>query len=157
MRRTGRARRPLAIIWADLGRAAVAHLAEGDPQVDRMELDPPVARAPVDDTRRLERIVRFLHTVEAEIVASDDLIVLGPDPVHEQLADRLRERDGRYAIRRTITGQPAARLSDRQLVARLRRAGDAAARSRAGAGGTWLWPEAATERYEEILRWRDES
>ena len=150
--RPARDPRPMALVWTDMRCGIVAHMADGEVRLDRIDLDPMVAAAPIGEPRRLENIVRFMHGVEAELVGRDDLLLLGPDGVHEQLAERLRERDARYAIRRTITCAAAAHLSDCRLVARLRRALDAPPRSRDGPEMSWRSADAVLHRYEEMLR-----
>lgn len=136
------------------------HWADGEAKVDRIESDVPahhrstghVRHDPAirhggggtpqtaDEPRRLEHLVRFMSEVEARLLADDDLLLLGPGTVHEHLAQRLQERDHRYGITRTIECRTAPRMTDRQLVARLRRAMGAEPRRRSVGAYRWIWP-----------------
>ena len=72
--------------------------------------------------RRLEHLGRFLDEVTQRLDAADGLLVIGPGTVRSRLVRRIRESDAHHGRRRTVTCEAAPRLTDRQLVAWVRRA-----------------------------------
>lgn len=72
--------------------------------------------------RRLERLSRFLSAVARRLSPEAELVVLGPGAVHERLAREVADEDRHRRIRRAIRVGAAARMANRQLVARLRAA-----------------------------------
>jgi hypothetical protein len=74
---------------------------------------------------RLEHLHAFLTQVQAVLPTDDELLLLGDGTVVEQLAARVRADDAHHRRTRTVQVQKAERMTDRQLVARLREfAGD---------------------------------
>lgn len=72
------------------------------------------------EPHRLEHLARFLDAVAERIAAEDDVLVIGPGTVRTRLARRLREEDERRPSGRAVHTEASARLTSRQLVARLR-------------------------------------
>jgi hypothetical protein len=69
----------------------------------------------------LEHLARFLDAVVAAIADVDDLLLLGPGTVRDHLEHRLIETASpRVLADRRIVSEPAGRVTERQLVARLR-------------------------------------
>jgi len=102
------------------------------------------------DPRRLEHLERFLASVMDRVPTNDDLILLGPGTVHEQLAREIRDRDAEHRTGRDVRCEAAQPLTRAQLTARLRRAmGDEPRRRTVGA---YRWsdvPDAA--RFERSM------
>ena len=150
------ARLPFAVVWIDSRQAIIARREAGTVSVDRLASDVPPHRrstrhvrydptvshgggAPcgAGDARRLEHLAGFLKRVSESLPASADLIVVGPGTVHERLARAIRERDAIHGVARHVGCEVAARLTSRQIVARLGVAsGDPARRRTAGPHGT---------------------
>lgn len=79
----------------------------------------------------------------ADLVGEDErLIILGPGTVREHLERSLRDHDDRMGRARTITCEPASRLTKRQLVARLRDLLGASPRRRTVGRYRWTTPVA---------------
>jgi hypothetical protein len=89
-----------------------------DPRVRHGGSGPHAAGEP----NRLEHLARFLATVARRLPSDEDLLLIGPGTVHEHLARLVREQDGVHRNGRRVTSGHAARMSRRQLTARLRRA-----------------------------------
>jgi hypothetical protein len=73
-----------------------------------------------DERHRLEHLDRFIERVAEALPPHDELVVVGPGPVRDHLATYVRERDARHHLSRPIHSRPSRRLTERQLVARLR-------------------------------------
>lgn len=149
--------RPSALVWIDSREAIIVRWADGRSDLRHLRSTVPAHRGSTghvrhdpairhggggpqlaDEPHRLEHLARFMDAVEDGLPANDDLYLVGPGEIHEQLAGRLREHDGRSGIQRRIGCETAARLTDRQLVARLRQAAGSTPRRRcpdAGAPG----------------------
>lgn len=132
--------RPSTLVWIDSREAIIVRWAGGRSEVRHLRSMVPVRRRATghvrhdpcirhggggpqsDEPHRLEHLDRFMAAVEGGLPADDDLYLLGPGAIHEQLAARLREHDRGSGIPRRIRCETAARLTDPQLVARLREA-----------------------------------
>ena len=131
--------RPISLVWIDSRMATIVRWVDGDPVVERVESDVPVhhrggmhvrhdpairpgggggTAATSDEPRRLQHLATFLARVAAR-VPEGDLELIGPGVVHERLAAIVRAADPLGERRISIAA--SARLSERQLVARLRR------------------------------------
>lgn len=94
------------------------------------------------EPHRLEHLEHFIDQV-ADLVGEDErLIILGPGTVREHLERSLRDHDDRTGRARTITCEPASRLTERQLVARLRELLGASPRRRTVGSYRWTTPPA---------------
>jgi hypothetical protein len=96
------------------------------------------------EPRRIEHLERFLDAVMARLPDEDDLLLLGPGAVHEQLERHVRERDAVHGVHREIACEPAAAATRAQLVARLRHAVGDEPRRRTARGHGWERGHAGT-------------
>lgn len=132
--------RSMALVWIDSREAIIVRLIGDRAAVRRVRSDVPAHRRSTGhvrhdpgtrhggghdqtagETRRLEHLASFVNAVAAGLPDDADLLVLGPGSVRERLARRLRSIDGSRAIPRRIDSLAAPRLTERQLIARLRR------------------------------------
>ena len=96
------------------------------------------------EPRRLEHLERFVDRVARTLAPDEDLLILGPGTVRERLERHVRAMDERHQGAREVTCKASTRLTDRQLVARLRvLAGD---EPRAQTVGAYRWSEPAPRR-----------
>lgn len=133
-------RSPRTLIWIDAREALILRYVDGAITFERVPSAVPPHRrssehvrhdpatrhgggaaATAGEPRRLEYLSRFVHGVAALISPTDDLMVLGPGTVREQLRRRLLDEDERHHNRRTIATEAATRMTHRQLAALLRR------------------------------------
>jgi hypothetical protein len=97
-----------------------------------------------DDDHRLEHLARFLDSVATRTSDDNPVDIVGPGTVREHLERVVREGDARHHRTRPVSCSAAPRLTDRQLVARVRGlAGDPPRRRTLGAY-RWTGP-AGTE------------
>jgi hypothetical protein len=132
--------RTLSLVWIDAREAIVVRWIDGAPVLRQIESDvPPHHRATghvrhdpgirhggggvpqtAGEPHRLEHLARFLDATTDALPAEGDLLVLGPGTVREHLAQLVREHDRQNRVARVVSCEAAARLSQRQLVERLR-------------------------------------
>ena len=127
------------LVWIDAREAVVASWHAGEVRLERFRSDVPshhkatghvhydpavrhggVAPKDTGEANRLEHLTRFVDLVAARLPSDDELVIVGPGTVRDRLAHRVRDTDRHASRTRTVTCQAAERLSDRQLVARLR-------------------------------------
>ena len=144
------------VVWIDSEEAVVVRWREGAANVERLESDvPPHHRstgnvrhqpsirhggggAPqsAEEPHRHEHLERFVQSVLRTLPEVDDVDVVGPGRVHEQLAMRLRDDDRRHARRRVVSTEASGPMTEPQLIARARaRAGEAPRRRQVGRNG----------------------
>lgn len=132
------AKRDVTLVWVDAREALIARWVDDAAHLDRIESDVPAHRQSAGHVRhdpalrpgggggtaatsgephRLEHLARFLDTVAGRL-PDGDLEIIGPGTVHEHLAQVVRAADAQ-GIRHVTTTQ-SARLTNGQLVARLR-------------------------------------
>lgn len=135
----GAAVRPSALVWIDAREAIVVRWVDGRAAVERVGSDVPPRRrstghirhdpavrhggggpAEAGEPRRLEHLTRYIEHVARTLPPDEDLIVIGPGTIRLQLERHVRDRDRTHRLQRSITCRAAPRLSDRQLVERLR-------------------------------------
>ena len=133
--------RDCTLVWIDAREAVIARWHSGEVQLERLHSDVPshhkatghvrydpavghggVAPKDAGEQRRLEHLSRFVDTVATLVPPDDELVILGPGTVRDRLEDRIRETDRHASRTRGVTCQAAPRLTDRQLVVRLRHA-----------------------------------
>jgi hypothetical protein len=145
------------LVWID-AREAVIVARDGDEVVlDRLVSDVPAHRKATGQVRhepgirhggggapqtagephRLEHLHRFIHEVAARLPEADDLTIIGPGTVREQLEREIRAADRHHRRTRVVTCAAAGRMSDRQLVARLSR--EAGVEPRRRTVGAYRW------------------
>lgn len=131
-----------ALVWIDARDAIVLRRVDDEVAIERLASDVPAHRRSTGHVRhdpalrhggggsspqsageakRQEHLARFVRTVADRIAADDDLTILGPGTVREHLEQAIREADDHHHRARSVRSEPAARLTDRQLVARLSR------------------------------------
>jgi len=127
------------LIWIDGERAMLARW-DGDATVRRITAgipprhrsmghihrDPNVRHGgggPVEDRierARAQREKAFLAEVQAAIPPLDELVIIGPGVIREHLAHRMTHEDKHHRRSRHVRCEPAGRLTEHQIVARLR-------------------------------------
>jgi hypothetical protein len=131
--------RQVTVVWIDSRTATIARWIEDQAVVERLVSDVPVhhrggmhvrhdpairpgggggTAATSDEPRRLEHLARFLRDVVARL-PEGDLELIGPGTVHEHLASTVRAAD--RAGNRQVSVAASPPLTERQLIARLRR------------------------------------
>lgn len=135
-----RSRRAAVLVWIDGREAVIVRWADDGSSVDRVQSAVPAHRRSTSHVRhdpmtrhggggapqtagephRLEHLERFVEEVADRLASDDDVVLVGPGTVYERLETHLRERDSQHGRSRAVSAQRAGRLSERQLVARLR-------------------------------------
>lgn len=150
------------LVWIDSRGAVIATWHAGEVRLERLQSDVPAHHkatghvrydptvrhgggAPKDtgEANRLEHLARFVELVASRVPPADPVLILGPGTVRDRLEHRVAEADRHASRTRTVTCQPAARLTDRQLVARLRRVAGEQPRRTVGA---YRWTETPSRR-----------
>jgi hypothetical protein len=156
------------LVWIDTREACIVHWDGHEATIERIESEVPDHRKatglvrrqprydaglmsggyghphPSDDAHRLEHLARFIEQVSARIPPDASLHVIGPGPVHERLGRAIMDADTHHHRSRTVTLEASRRLTDRQLVARVRAlAGDVPRRRTVGA---YRWTGQLAER-----------
>ena len=72
------------------------------------------------EANRLEHLARFIDVVATHVPPDGDVLILGPATVRDRLGHRLRETERHGGEGREIEVETAGRLTEPQLVARLR-------------------------------------
>ncbi|MCU0484400.1 MAG: hypothetical protein MUC54_09080 [Chloroflexi bacterium] len=136
--------RPVTLVWLDSDEAIILRSGPGTAEAERLAPRrvrsdvPPHHRAtgrvhhdprvrsgggadPDDLTerRREHLLAAYLRDVMALVPPGDDVVVLGPGPVHGRLAGQLRAADLRHRRDRSVEASATSALTDRQLRARL--------------------------------------
>jgi hypothetical protein len=138
-----RTRTRTTLVWIDAREAIIVRgvaVEDPTPAIERLESDVPahhrstgqVRHVPLirhgggggaqtaEDPRRLEHLARFVDDVAQRLPEDDHVLILGPGTVGERLARELKEADGHRGRERDVIFERSSRLTDRQLVARLR-------------------------------------
>jgi hypothetical protein len=158
----GRNGRSGTLVWID-AREAVIVRVEGDRvPIERVECEVPahhratghVRHDPAvrhggggipksaGEPRRIEHLNRFVGDIANRVVAGDDLLILGPGTVHERLARQLAASDEHHGRHRNIACEASPPMTDRQLMARLRRFAGVAPRRHTIGAYRWSQPSA---------------
>jgi len=72
------------------------------------------------EPHRIEHLERFVERVAGRLPPDDDVVILGPGTVRERLERRIRLDDEGRERSRLISCEASPRLTDRQLIARVR-------------------------------------
>jgi hypothetical protein len=163
------ATRDRTLVWIDAREAVIARWQMGEVRLERLRSDVPSHHratghvrydpavrhgggAPQDagEQRRLEHLARFVELVATHVPPDDDLVILGPGTVRDRLEHVVRETDEHASRTRSVTCRAAARLTDHQLVARLRHV--AGADPRRWTGGTYRQTETPSRRPSGSVR-----
>lgn len=130
----------VTLAWIDSREAFVVRWLDGQAHVDHLESEVPrhhrAAGSPRQDPvrqlggrgvpqvplegHRLEHLARFVAQVAALLPASDDLLLIGPGPVREHLANEVGRQDAQHHRARRVDCRPAQALTVPQMVATLR-------------------------------------
>jgi len=131
--------RPATLVWIDAQEAFVLRWQSGA-EVTRLVSEVPPRRRAVGgerrdptvraggggtaddqvDRHRRAHLERFVRDVAAQVPPDDRALILGPGPVKERLAGELLAEDRRHGRERPVAVEPAGRMTEPQLVARLR-------------------------------------
>jgi hypothetical protein len=163
MDRTGKdeARR-VTLVWLDAAQAVIVGLRGDRARLERVESEVPAHRRATGHVRhdpavrhggggspqtagephRFEHLNRFVVNIANRLPPGDDLLILGPGTVHERLEQHLSESDGRHGRHRDISCQTSPPLTDRQLIALLRRFAGVEPRRRSVGAYRWSQPSA---------------
>jgi hypothetical protein len=152
------------LVWIDAREAVIVRWLDARAQVERLSSDVPAHHRSTGHVRhdpsvrhggggpqqtagepnRLEHLGRFVEQIASRIPPDDDLLILGPGTVREHLERRVRDLDEHHQRSRAISAEATSRLTDRQLIARLRQfAGEEPRRRTVGAH---RWTEPAPHR-----------
>jgi len=150
------------LVWIDAREAVVATWHLGEVHLERHRSDVPAHHkatghvrydptvrhgggAPKDtgEANRLEHLARFVDLVATRIPQDDPVLILGPGTVRDRLEHRVGEADRHASRTRPVTCKAAPRLTDRQLVARLRHL---AGEQRRRTVGAYRWTETPSRR-----------
>lgn len=144
----------LTLVWIDAREAQLASWSAGEVTLERLESEVPshhkstghVGHDPsirhggggrqqtAGDPHRIEHLERFVEQVIARLAPSEAVAIIGPGTVRDRLERELRAADAKQHRSREIAAAPSIRLTERQLVARLRiLAGDVPKRRTVGA------------------------
>lgn len=144
---------PVTLVWIDADQAVLVRWRGNRAQFERVASEVPARHRAIGHVRhdpavrhggggpqdageahRLEHLRRFILDIANRVAPADDLLIVGPGSVHERLARHLDEGDKRRGFSRDVACGASPPLTDRQLVARLRRfAGDEPRRRTVGA------------------------
>lgn len=148
------------LVWIDAREAILVRLLDDRASLDRLESQVPAHHRSTGHVRhdprirhggggrkqtagepdRLEHLKQFLDQVAARVSGEERVIILGPGTVREHLRNSLQEGDEQMKRTRDISCEPAARLTQRQLVERLRTLLGAQPRRRTVGAYRWTTP-----------------
>ncbi len=151
---------PTTLVWIDAREAVIVRWQDADARLERLELDVPAHHRATGHVRhdpatrhggggrpqtagepnRLEHLARFVDEVADRLPDDDDVIILGPGTVRERLEHLVRDADRRHERPRSVVCEASARLTDRQLIARLRGITGEALRRRTVGAYRWSGP-----------------
>lgn len=155
----------MALVWIDAREAIVVRWQDGTPRVERIDSEVPAHHRATGHVRhdpairhgggggrqqtagephRLEHLSRFVEQVASRLAAEDELVILGPGTVREHLQRHVREIDEGHHQSRSISCEASPKLTDRQLIARLRHIVGADPRRRTV--GAYRWSEPLPRR-----------
>ena len=155
----------MALVWIDAREAIVVRWQDGTPRVEHIDSEVPVHHRATGHVRhdpairhgggggqqqtagephRLEHLSRFVKQVASRLAAEDELVILGPGTVREHLKRHVHEIDESHHQSRSISCEASPKLTDRQLIARLRHIVGADPRRRTV--GAYRWSEPLPRR-----------
>jgi hypothetical protein len=156
--------RPSTLVWIDAREAVIVRWQDDEAQLERIDSEVPAHHLSTGHVRhdpavrhggggppqtagephRLEHLERFVEGIADRLTPDDDVLILGPGTVRERLEHRVREMDEHHQRSRIVRCQPSSRLTDRQLIARLRAFGGLAPRRQTV--GAYRWSEPPPHR-----------
>jgi hypothetical protein len=165
--------RHVSLVWLDSREAIIVRWDGSTLTIDQMESDVPARHRATGherhhpdvrygagfghphstgEARRLGHLARFVDHVASRLAVDDDLILIGPGAVHEQLARRIGELDARHAIHRSVQSESAPPMTRRQLAARVRRAAGHEPRRRTVGAYRWSSEASTPETAPDLPR-----
>lgn len=155
---------PSTLVWIDAREAVIVRWQDDRPRLERVESEVPAHHRATGHVRhdpgvrhggggppqtagelhRLEHLDRFVEQIANRLPPGDDLLILGPGTVREHLERLVRESGEHHEPSRGISCEPSSRLTDRQLIARLRHFAGADPRRRTV--GAYRWSEPLPHR-----------
>lgn len=152
--------RPATVVWIDSREAVIVRLRDGQPRLERVESEVPAHRRATGHVRhepafrhggggspqsagephRLEHLKRFVTDIADRLAPDEDLLVIGAGTVHERLARHIAESDEHRGYSRAMVCEASPPLTDRQLIARLRRFTGVETRRRTVGAYRWSLP-----------------
>jgi hypothetical protein len=128
------------LVWIDAREAIVVRMRGDRTWTERVESEVPAHHRATGHVRhdpavrhgggsphtagephRLEHLTRFIADVATRLAPGDELLILGPGTVHERLKRYLSADDDLHGRQREIGSEASPPLTERQLIARLRR------------------------------------
>jgi hypothetical protein len=157
------------LVWIDAREAIIARWQGSEAHLERLHSDVPshhrstghvtydpavghggVAPKDAGERKRLEHLTRFVELVAGQLPPTDDVVIVGPGTVRDRLAHRIRETDRHASRTRGVACEAAPRLTERQIVARLRHI--AGADRRRWTSGAYRGPEGPARRPSGSVR-----
>jgi hypothetical protein len=156
--------RPSTLVWIDARDAIIVSWRDDRALVEREESDVPAhhratghirhdpgvrhggggAPQTAGEPHRIEHLERFVERVAGRLPPDDDVVILGPGTVRERLERRIRLDDEGHERSRLISCEASPRLTDRQLIARVRHVAGADPLRRAV--GAYRWTDRLSHR-----------
>lgn len=132
---------PSTLVWIDAREAVIVRMEADRVHIQRVESDVPAHHRATGHVRhdpgirhggggspqsagephRIEHLNQFVGDIAERLPTGDRLLLLGPGVVHERLARLLSESDARFGRQRDTVSDASLPMTDRQLIARLRR------------------------------------
>jgi hypothetical protein len=144
------------LVWIDAREAVIGHWHDGEVRLERLHSDVPSRHRATGHVRhdpavrhggggaqdageanRLEHLARFIDLVANHVPRDGELLILGPGTVRDRLGHRIRETERHTSGAREVAIQTAGRLTEPQLVARLRHLAGADQRRRTLGAHRW--------------------
>jgi hypothetical protein len=151
------------LVWIDAREAIIVRMQADQARIERVVSDVPAHHRATGHVRhdpgvrhggggpqaageshRLEHLTRFVGEVADRLATDAAVLVLGPGTVPERLARQLSESDQHHGRHRVVDYEAAPRLTDRQLITRLRRFSGGEPRRRSV--GAYRWTDAPGAR-----------
>jgi hypothetical protein len=150
------------LVWIDAAEAIIVRRQNDRARIERVTSDVPAHHRATGHVRhdpairhggggspqtagephRLEHLIRFVVDIANRLPEGDDLLIMGPGAVRERLALLLSESDRHHECHRDVTCEVSPPLTDRQLIARLRRFAGGEPRRRTVGAYRWSQPSA---------------
>ncbi len=132
--------RHVTLVWIDAREAVIARWSDGAADLSHLASHVPARHRSTGRVRhrpevrhgggsvsqraleryRQERLARFIDRVARRLHDDEDVVILGPGQVRDRLLRQISQSDVQHRVDRTVRVEPAGRLSEGQLIARLR-------------------------------------
>ena len=150
---------PSTLVWIDAREAVIVRWQDDGVRLERVESEVPARHRSTGHVRhdpavrhgggreqtagephRLEHLERFVEQIATRLPADDELFILGPGTVREGLERHVRAMDVHHKRSRSVSCEASSRLTDRQLIARLRTFAGVGTRRRTVGAYRWTGP-----------------